>query len=204
MRVAFLAAKRMTGKRGGSMTNLKRIIDEKGVQQRWLAEAVGVTEVSMSRYVSGERIPKAPIAIRMADALGVNVKDLYGWESEKRTEERTETHACDCNSRSAQPERLTDDDFETIRIHLNAQKEKLCNQQRWEEANEYQRIIDRFMAFASAQPEIVLCKDCKHWKDSDGVYRRGIGAESKCPVNIRAVYEGNFYCADAERRTDET
>ena len=52
---------------------------------------------------------------------------------------------------SAQPERLTDDDFETIRIHLSAHKEKLCNQQRWEEAEEYQRIIDRFMAFASAQ-----------------------------------------------------
>ena len=83
------------------MTNLKRIIDEKGVQQRWLAEEVGVTEVSMSRYVSGERIPKAPIAIRMADALGVNVKDLYGWESEKRTEERTETHACDLISGQA-------------------------------------------------------------------------------------------------------
>lgn len=55
---------------------------------------------------------------------------------------------------SAQPERLTDDDFETIRIHLNAFKENLCNQQRWKEAEEYQRIIDRFMAFASAQPEI--------------------------------------------------
>lgn len=55
------------------------------------------------------------------------------------------------NLPSAQPERLTDDDFETIRIHLNAQKEKLCNQQRWEEADEYQRIIDRFIAFA--QPE---------------------------------------------------
>jgi hypothetical protein len=54
---------------------------------------------------------------------------------------------------SARPERLTDDDFETIRIHLNAYKEKLCNQQRWEEADEYQRIIDRFMAFASAQTE---------------------------------------------------
>ena len=57
---------------------------------------------------------------------------------------------------------------------------------------------------AEALDEIVRCKDCKHWKDSDGVYRRGIGAESKCPVNIRAVYEGNFYCADAERRTDDT
>lgn len=54
---------------------------------------------------------------------------------------------------SAQPERLTDDDFEIIRIHLNACKERLCNQHRWKEAEEYQRINDRFMAFASAQPE---------------------------------------------------
>ena len=56
-----------------------------------------------------------------------------------------------CTLPAAESERLTDDDFETIRIHLNAQKEKLCNQQRWEEAEEYQRIIERFMAFASAQ-----------------------------------------------------
>ena len=54
---------------------------------------------------------------------------------------------------SAQPERLTDDDWETIRIHLNAYKEKLCNLHRWEEAEEYQRIINRFMSFASAQAE---------------------------------------------------
>lgn len=53
----------------------------------------------------------------------------------------------------AQPERLTDDDFETIRIHLNAFKEKLCNQGRWEEAREYERIIDRFTIFASAQSD---------------------------------------------------
>ena len=54
---------------------------------------------------------------------------------------------------TAQPERLADDDFETIRIHLSACKEKLCNQRRWKEAEEYQRIIDRFMSFASAQSE---------------------------------------------------
>ena len=61
---------------------------------------------------------------------------------------------------SAQPERLTNDDFETIRIHLNAYKKKLCNQHRWKEAEEYQRIIDRFMAFASAQPE----RKPGHWE----------------------------------------
>ena len=46
-------------------------------------------------------------------------------------------------------ERLTDDDVETIRIHLNAFKENLCNQHRWKEAEEYEQLIDRFLAFTS-------------------------------------------------------
>ena len=46
-----------------------------------------------------------------------------------------------------EPERcqLTDDDKETIRIHLNAIKEELCNQHRWNEAKEYEELIDRLM-----------------------------------------------------------
>ena len=95
---------------------------------------------------------------------------------------------------SVQPERLTDDDFETIRVHLNAYKEKLCNQQRWEEADEYQRIIDRFMAFASAQPELIRCKDCKHYHPN------------YCAVWIRfdtIKTKPNDFCSRAERREDE-
>ena len=38
------------------------------------------------------------------------------------------------------------------------------------------------------------CKECKWWKDSDGVYRRDRGAESKCPINRKEVFEGNGYC----------
>lgn len=38
------------------------------------------------------------------------------------------------------------------------------------------------------------CKDCKWWKDSDGEYRRGCGAESQCPINRKEVFEGNGYC----------
>ena len=52
-------------------------------------------------------------------------------------------------------------------------------------------------------PEIIYCHECIHWKDSDGVYRRGISAESKCPVNSRQVYEGIFFCGMAERRTND-
>lgn len=44
------------------------------------------------------------------------------------------------------------------------------------------------------QPKTGHCKDCKWWKDSDGAYRRGVGAESKCPINHKEVYEGNGYC----------
>lgn len=88
---------------------------------------------------------------------------------------------------SAQPEHLTDDDFETIRICLDACKEKLCNQSRWKEAKEYQRIYDRFMAFASAQPERPeqpesakeYCAECDHiemcrWYPYEGCEFRGL------------------------------
>lgn len=43
----------------------------------------------------------------------------------------------------AQQTTLTADDIETIRIHLSAFKEKLCNQGRWTEAAEYERLIQR-------------------------------------------------------------
>lgn len=47
------------------------------------------------------------------------------------------------------------------------------------------------------------CKDCKWWKDTDGVYRRGIDAESQCPINRREVYEGNGYCYMFEPQESE-
>ena len=102
---------------------------------------------------------------------------------------------------SAQPEHLTDEDFETIRIHLNAYKEQLCNQHRWEEAEEYQRIIDRFMAFASAQPEIIHCNSCKHWTQSTGKMKGyGLG---RCDFHDADLVTCNGFCYWAERRNDE-
>lgn len=59
------------------MTNLKIELDKKGVTQEWLAEKAGVTTAAMCRYVSGDRIPKAPLACKMAKLLGVEVSDLY-------------------------------------------------------------------------------------------------------------------------------
>jgi len=96
---------------------------------------------------------------------------------------------------SAQPEHLTDDDFETIRIHLSAYKELLCNQHRWKEAEEYQRIIDRFMLFASAQTKITRCGDCKYCIDHKCYERKHI--------NIGLFVNDNDFCKWGIRKPND-
>ena len=56
------------------------------------------------------------------------------------------------NAPSIQPTQLTDEDKETIRIHLSAFKERLCNQRRWNEAKEYEELISRLLSTPSVQP----------------------------------------------------
>lgn len=57
------------------------------------------------------------------------------------------------------------------------------------------RVIDSNTIETLEQDPIKgYCKDCKWWKDKDGVYRRGIGTESKCPINRIEVMEGRGYC----------
>ena len=51
--------------------------------------------------------------------------------------------------------------------------------------------------------KIRYCRNCRWWKDSDGIYRRGIEAESKCPMNRKEVYEGNGYCYMFELKESE-
>lgn len=69
--------------------------------------------------------------------------------------------------------------------------------------SENEFVREDIMDMPPVLPTHGTCKDCKHWKDSDGVYRRGIGAESKCPINNSRVLEGTFYCADFEKRCCE-
>lgn len=168
------------------MTNLKRIIDEKGVQQRWLAEQVGVTEVSMSRYVNGERIPKAPMAIRMADVLGVDVKELYGWDDKHVVgePEQPETHSVCLDTINRQAA------IDAINHICPVDTEYDCT------------LLDRvdvrcvLSDLPSAQPEIIRCKDCKHYngEDRDICCPLADYAQSKCGAD--------WFCADGERRTD--
>ena len=63
-------------------TRISDLLDQQGLSQRELAEKVGVTEVSMSRYIKGERTPKGPIIANIAKVLHTTSDYLLGHEVE--------------------------------------------------------------------------------------------------------------------------
>lgn len=65
------------------MLNTQRLKEElvrNGMKQRYLADRVGVSEVSMSRYCNGTRTPKGPILVEMARVLNTTPEYLTNTE----------------------------------------------------------------------------------------------------------------------------
>ena len=65
---------------------ISELLDKNGLTQRELAEQVEVTEVSMSRYISGDRTPKAPVLANIARVLHTTSEYLLGKEIEEDAE----------------------------------------------------------------------------------------------------------------------
>lgn len=59
-------------------SRLKEEMNRNNLNQTQLADKIGVTIVSMSRYVKGDRTPRATILHKMALALGVTPGYLLG------------------------------------------------------------------------------------------------------------------------------
>ena len=65
---------------GGRIADL---LKQSGLTQRELADRVGITEVSLSRYISGNRTPKGPVIANIANALHTTSDYLLGTEEKK-------------------------------------------------------------------------------------------------------------------------
>ena len=59
------------------------MMKQKDMTQRDLAMMSGVTEAAMSRYMRGERQPRAEVVANMATALGVTSDYLLGRKEDK-------------------------------------------------------------------------------------------------------------------------
>ena len=67
--------------------NIEAKLKEAGITQRELAERAGITEVTISRYINGGRIPKAPALLAIARALNSDIESLLqGVEFEENKE----------------------------------------------------------------------------------------------------------------------
>ena len=55
------------------------------------------------------------------------------------------------------------------------------------------------MRFPSAQPQVIKCKDCKHWRKTIGDERWSLG---DCDVFDKKLVMCEGFCAWAERRED--
>lgn len=60
----------------GLAGNLKRVRAAKGLQQTELAEAVGISEITLRKYEAGDRYPKDPTIEALASELGVTKEAL--------------------------------------------------------------------------------------------------------------------------------
>lgn len=58
---------------------IKQAREIKKLTQKQLAEKVGVSEVTISRWESGERIPKATYLSNLSNVLDVPVGYFYLW-----------------------------------------------------------------------------------------------------------------------------
>lgn len=56
--------------------NLRDILKEYGYTQRDLADALGVSEITISRYVNKQRMPTLKMAINMSLELGIELDEL--------------------------------------------------------------------------------------------------------------------------------
>ena len=61
---------------------ISEMLQKRGMQQKELAERIGVTETAMSRYIAGTRDPKPDVIANMATALHTTSDYLLGIEND--------------------------------------------------------------------------------------------------------------------------
>lgn len=72
------------------MNKIIEYLKRRGMAQRELADQVCITEQSLSRYISGVRVPKVYTAIRIARALKADVYDVFPGEDDDGIAEEAE------------------------------------------------------------------------------------------------------------------
>ena len=61
---------------GKTMNCIKKVLEEKGIKQTWLAEQLGKSFCIVNSYVCNRRQPSLEVLFQIAEVLQMDVKDL--------------------------------------------------------------------------------------------------------------------------------
>lgn len=64
-------------------TNLKSLIDSRGKYAKEVADELGMTHATLSRYLNGVRNPEMSYVIKIAKTFGVSIDWLLGLDNDK-------------------------------------------------------------------------------------------------------------------------
>lgn len=56
---------------------LKKILEDRGIKQTWLAEKVGVTRGNMSNIINNRQQTTIEVAFKIADILNLKLEDIF-------------------------------------------------------------------------------------------------------------------------------
>ena len=56
---------------------IKQILELRGLKQKWLADKIGVTEVTISNWVNNRTYPSIETLISISNVLKIEVKELF-------------------------------------------------------------------------------------------------------------------------------
>ena len=64
------------------MNRIKEVLENKGIKQIWLAEQLGKSYNMVNAYVQNRQQPRLEDLYRIAEILGVDVKELFRSKTE--------------------------------------------------------------------------------------------------------------------------
>jgi transcriptional regulator with XRE-family HTH domain len=56
---------------------IKQILELRGLKQKWLADKIGVTEVTISNWVNNRTYPSIETLISISTVLKIELKELF-------------------------------------------------------------------------------------------------------------------------------
>jgi transcriptional regulator with XRE-family HTH domain len=56
---------------------IKQVLEIRGLKQKWLADKMGVTEVTISNWVNNRTYPSIETLIAISKILKIELKDLF-------------------------------------------------------------------------------------------------------------------------------